>query len=375
MSNSIPYIDRYFNGELIPAEKKTFESRCLSDPAFARMVAFYISLHDHLKEQWAEQTKQEFAELEEVDSVVDPADFGMNSDLNVNIAFQKRGEKVPSINKNPDDGIPESRLINEGLSFAAPLQIEALKEEKEKGKKIRIWIRLAVAAAISGIIAFSIIWYEQRNKNNSIVAVNNKNPFSINKTHTSDTATATNIVIDTIAKQTIKKNDRSLKRLGKQEQQQLFAKIFKPDTTPKETQGLLEEAFDHYKNGNYKTASNEYKDAIAVVESLETRMPEDRKSAEEKIRLLFYAHYYHALSNMADGKSDIAISELKAIKQSPDKFWQSKLQWYLALAYLKTGQVEKAGILLKQVADNKQAGEYRQKAINLANELTDKPAN
>lgn len=375
MNNPIPYIDRYFNGELMPAEKRTFESLCLSDPTFAREVAIYVSLQDHLKEQWAEQKKLEFAELEEVDSATELTGFDMNDEFYANAYFQKTDKKPSFLKKNTDNVISKNHQENEEVSSLVPLQEKASKDERGKVVSIRMWSKLAVAATVSGIIALSIIWYTQKNKNDSTVVINGKKPISINKSHIPDTTTATKIIIDTIAKRAVKKNDTPVTGPDKQAQQQLFAKNFKPDITPKETQGILEEAFDHYKNGNYKSASREYKDAIELVESLETRMPEDNKSEEEKSRLLFYAHYYHALSNMAEGKADIAISELKAIKQSPDKFWQNKLQWYLALAYLKSGQSEKAVLLLKQVADSKQAGEYQQKAIALSNELADKSIN
>lgn len=40
-------------------------------------------------------------------------------------------------------------------------------------------------------------------------------------------------------------------------------------------------------------------------------------------------------------------------------------QWHLELAHLKTGEVEKAAVLLKRVAGNDKSGEYRQKATEL----------
>src|SRR5437763_1862171 len=64
MKDELPYIDRYFTGELSTEEKKTFEGRCLADPAFARMVAFYISLQEHSPQQWEERKREQFAQLE-----------------------------------------------------------------------------------------------------------------------------------------------------------------------------------------------------------------------------------------------------------------------------------------------------------------------
>src|SRR5690348_16375163 len=75
MNDVLPYIDRYFNSELSTEEKKAFESRCLSDPAFARMVAFYISLQEQSQQQWAERKKQQFAQLEVAASYTDETFF------------------------------------------------------------------------------------------------------------------------------------------------------------------------------------------------------------------------------------------------------------------------------------------------------------
>jgi anti-sigma factor RsiW len=50
MSDTLDYIDDYFNGKLTPAEKRAFENKCEVDPAFAEEVAFVISVRDGLKQ-------------------------------------------------------------------------------------------------------------------------------------------------------------------------------------------------------------------------------------------------------------------------------------------------------------------------------------
>src|SRR6476619_3397247 len=91
MNDMLPYIERYFNGELSSEEKKTFESRCLSDPAFARMVAFYISLQEYSQQQWAERKKEQFAKLEVEAFSEDATSFSTNGVSGIN---EREGEEV-----------------------------------------------------------------------------------------------------------------------------------------------------------------------------------------------------------------------------------------------------------------------------------------
>ena len=63
MSDSLPYIDQYFNGELPGAEKALFEERCISDPLFAEEVAFYVASRDGVRKELYERKRSEFAIL------------------------------------------------------------------------------------------------------------------------------------------------------------------------------------------------------------------------------------------------------------------------------------------------------------------------
>lgn len=366
MSDLLEYIERYFNGEFSPEEKTTFEGRCLSDPAFARMVAFYISLQEELQQQWIEQKKQEFSRLEATAFSSDGR-FSLNGSPVPNARHSEEQKEAPLTESNKEN--EDIRLLREEAS-ARDLQTETLKEDTTKVRQLRTWKRLAIAAAISGAIALSTFIYTQNNKSDPIIAVE---PTKADSTKSNNTSNAisdqSDIILDSTNKQPAKPDKTQKKLLDGTERQQLFAQHFAPDTAPKRVQTLLEEAFGYYKKGSYKDASAAYEDALAVVENLETRTLEDEQEKEEKKRLLFYAHYYNALSYMANGKAAKAIAELKAIKESPDAYWQSKKQWYVALAYLKTGEVKNATTLLKQVAENKQARDYRQKAVRLSNEL------
>jgi tetratricopeptide (TPR) repeat protein len=65
MTDSLEYIDNYFQGKFLPEEKKLFEQRIAEDPAFAEEVAFYLSARQVGKEHLAEEKKKRFKELYE----------------------------------------------------------------------------------------------------------------------------------------------------------------------------------------------------------------------------------------------------------------------------------------------------------------------
>jgi len=150
---------------------------------------------------------------------------------------------------------------------------------------------------------------------------------------------------------------------------QLVAKNFTIDPAPPTPHTLLAAAFDSYQKGRYSVAGREYAEALRVIETLSVRGPENKNEEEEKKQLLLYAHYYNAMSNMATGNAAVAIRELKAIKGTPDKVWSIKINWYLALAYLQTGQVKTAGVLLQHISDTSQSFDYRKKAADLLKEI------
>ena len=98
------------------------------------------------------------------------------------------------------------------------------------------------------------------------------------------------------------------------------------------------------------------------------------RGEDDNLELItFFAHYYLAQSYMSRNNAINAIGHLeKAIKIAPDTRWENKVQWYLALAYLKTGQIQRAKTLLKEVVNNEQVNNYRQKATELIKKLKKK---
>lgn len=88
---------------------------------------------------------------------------------------------------------------------------------------------------------------------------------------------------------------------------------------------------------------------------------------EDTNRLVpFYIHYYKAQSFLATNHAARAIAQLHmAIRKSPDSIFSSKVNWYLALAYLNGGNIKKAEQLLQQLSGNSTAGQYQSQAAEL----------
>jgi hypothetical protein len=84
----------------------------------------------------------------------------------------------------------------------------------------------------------------------------------------------------------------------------------------------------------------------------------------------FYAGYYTGLSYLAANHTDAAIAELKkASDQSPDDLSQIKTQWYLALAYLKSGDTQVAKELRSNVSSAHKNAGYQLRAQKLLHAL------
>jgi hypothetical protein len=343
MNETSEYIDRYFNGEMAPDEKGAFESRCLSDPGFAKEVAVYIMMYDQAREQWAQNKKQEFT------------------------AFDEGEIQTPVLSLN---GVSQEVLSGPAAPIVPLEQQEILQPGPGKLRKLQAWKIMAIAATFLGIVALGVTFFVLGEKDKSSIAVNpTKNEGLKSKAGPDTSVSQQNIPSNAVTKQNPEKQNPSGRGISKTSRDQLVARYFKPDALPKETVGVLESAFEEYKSRDYKSASREYEDAIAMVEELTTRSTGDDSEEEEGKLLLFYARYYNGLSYLASDRPVNAIKELKAIKTSPDRLWQSKVQWYLALATLKSGDIRGSQALLKKVANSPNGKTYKTKAADLLKEI------
>ena len=158
--------------------------------------------------------------------------------------------------------------------------------------------------------------------------------------------------------------------INKDQRKVLLAAHFVPDALPEDKADILEEAFKLYQNSDYEHASRAYEEAVEILENLDVRAKKDTKQEQRRMVMIFYARYYNGQSYLADDKAVKAAEELKkALQVCRDKTMLVKTRWYLALAFLGSGQQHKTAQLLKQVAGNNDEKIYKQKAVHLIKDL------
>lgn len=113
---------------------------------------------------------------------------------------------------------------------------------------------------------------------------------------------------------------------------------------------ILQEAMNNYNSGNYEVAIQQFRDF--------------RSAAPEDV-LVNHARFYEAVSLLKTEKSTEAQSQLE-ILNVPTFPLQQDAQWYLALTYLKQGNVEAAKPIL-QILSSVQ--KYQKEAASILNKL------
>jgi tetratricopeptide (TPR) repeat protein len=227
---------------------------------------------------------------------------------------------------------------------------------------ISTWKTLAIAAATIGVISISIFWYVQNKRTSKEIAGNTKKDSAtaiINADTTHLQNEPSNIVVqnnnDTIS------HEKELATLTQQKRESLFKTNFKTDAVPVNIEGPLEDAFTYYNAQQYDDAATEFSTAD---------LSSTRGSETDTELTAFYAYYYAGISYLAGNKTNKAITALnKALTKNTGTFMQVKAQWYLALAYVRTGEINKATGLLAEVSANNTESEYKSKAGVLLAEL------
>lgn len=264
-----------------------------------------------------------------------------------------------------------------------PVEFKSIKREDKKIRRINLFKWLA-AAVVAGIVSFGVAFWYAQNKNadsklaadkketdSQIINNNNKN---INKPENTvqdkpslqqENASSKNIADkkETVNqnKNGVVKQTRKKYNIAAEKREGLFANNFNPDQAPADADSRLRKAFAYYNTNDFQKALQAFDYSEMLIK---------RGVDENKKLTSFYTHYYRAQSYLAIDSIARAIPQMKtAIITSPDDFWKSKAQWYLALAHLKTDDVKETERLLEQLVKNKQAGEYKQKAIDLMKEL------
>ncbi len=72
MSETLEYIEAYFEKKLSTEEKQVFEDRCIGDTDFAGEVAFYISSRKAIRQKLLEQKRIQWAANETVTAINNP---------------------------------------------------------------------------------------------------------------------------------------------------------------------------------------------------------------------------------------------------------------------------------------------------------------
>ncbi|MBD0366613.1 MAG: hypothetical protein ICV53_10990 [Flavisolibacter sp.] len=387
---------KYVDGEMNAAEQQAFEADMAQNRELYDEVVFYQELR-----LLSESVNQKINTMKGL-----PGKNKKNADAEIwtmIAAARKDWENHQEADLKVKYGIPSTEI--NGFQEAQPhstkkLMIRETESSEERSavspsgdeyrnvKKIRSWKWLMAAAVIA---LFSLVgwWYWQQtndeaklaNRKEEAASMTVNNNKEINKQANTDQKKTSAPVIEgapsearvkpdehTIAKQDKNKVIANRKNkpynIAPAKRQALFASHFKPDTAPADRDSRLRNAFAYYDTGDYENALLAFVKSEALV----------KRGFDEKADLkAFYTNYYKAQSYMAMDSMARAVPLLKAaIAAPPDSFWKSKAEWYLALAYLKIGNVKETESLLKPLTRNNTPEAYKQKATRLTKELSKK---
>jgi tetratricopeptide (TPR) repeat protein len=326
--------ERYLSGGMGAKEKSLFESEMRRDSELSSYVDLYKQIEADMrtKEKYndaEEALKRSLARLNSIYFSEDRKD-----DLNT----------APATKETPARSKRETPLLR-----------------LNKEQRTINWKIVAVAAIILGIVAAGTLWYFKGEKQNGQVATSVKQADTGVAAVRPDTAVRQKITTTNIALQN-KRDTSTAKKSIKKNPQELFAENFKPDAVPDDTEGPLDDAFTYYQQRRYADAAAEFTTANINTQT--------RGNEADPERTVFYVKYYAGLSYLAGNHALAAITELKkAEEESPDDLYQVKTQWYLALAYLKAGDIKNAKEMLSNVSTGQKNAEYQLKAEKLLDAL------
>ena len=337
---SFERIGQYLNGELNEQDRLLFESELASDEELASAFNLYKEIEHEMR--------------------AGKEDTGRTSLKN---NLQQLGKTYFKNSEAKNSPIT--------TSAAQPISLHSLKnelfEEETTIKSTGTWKKFAVAAIIIGVIFLGIVMYENSlQKNYPVAGTNKKTDSSINIIKTDTPQIPKNLPEQNLAIQNKSDTNKAVKQKKQihinSKSEVLFANNFKPDTIPENTAGPLEDALAYYEKGDYKNT-------VASIETADLNT-ELRGQEMDAKHIIFYAHYYKALSYLEETNAVKAIPELNnAIKESPDSVLQIKAQWYLALAYLKSNDIEKSKELLLKIVSVKHENTFQLQALNLLSDL------
>ncbi len=335
-------IEQYLNGHMSQEERLHFESEVAINNELYALLIVYKEIETEMRH--SEKYSADEAALK-----------GTLEKLNA-VYFNNGG-----VNNKTVPGEKPAVAVNNHIAFNEGPAIQPSHIAHAGIKKINRWIP-AVAAAVLGIVSLGVLWFFNHQQSNRLVAVNNKNAGTSHQNAADTSSPNLNAGITGIAKpdsQKLHTGESKNHILNNVRRRQLFAANFKPDALPADVPPSLQEPMADYEAARHRDA----------LEGFDAANPEmATRGMEEGTNTLvpFYIHYYKAQSLLATNHAAMAIAELHmAMRKSPDSFFSSKVNWYLALANLNSGNIKKAEQLLQQLSANSTAGQYQRKAAEL----------
>ncbi len=332
-AHQIEKFDAFLTEKMNLEEQKNFEQELESDEAFTNAFNTYRAIETHML-----NAKRYVGEASLKSSLTKLGDEFFKTESKTNTDNQKEELIVNAPTFSHTSTKRSFRLIN-----------------------IPIW-RIA-AAILFGIVIIGT-WYVLSNKKNAkdqVVIIPATSPDSAGRPKNSvDTGLQTPTSPNLVKQDTGSDAKPNIKLPGKLTNEKLFAEHFQPDAAPTNQEGPLEDAFDQYEKRQFTKAA-------AAFESADLN-DLTRSEGTDTLLTKFYASYYQALSYIAIKKDSKALQLLKDLT-GPIPILHAKVQWYLALVYLRTGDLPKAISILQEMDGNSEAGVYRLKANKLEIEL------
>ncbi|HEX5153578.1 MAG TPA: hypothetical protein VFW07_19150 [Parafilimonas sp.] len=329
-----------------------------------------------MKQAWIEKTEQYFTnEMSAAERALFEQEMAANEELSSYVSLYREIETVmqdDEKNNATEEALKTSlgnlnafyfsKNVKEDAGLPQDVQENLPKEQKpgisRRGKrKIRYWMLLAVAAVITGIIWISVTWFSSNKQAAPSIAGSEKPGAGTIKTDSLQSHDSSNSAVQNNTDSPARVKQSPARRSKKQEAA-LFAANFEPDAVPAVTEGPLEDAFTYYADKHYSEAAQEFSTA---------KLNSETRGLEINPKLIaFYADYYAGISYLEQADNSNAILKLdSAVTKSPGEVFRIKATWYLALAYLKTGELAKANELLAKISQNKTETVYRSKAARL----------
>jgi TolA-binding protein len=314
MNDNFEKMDRYFEGHMSDAEKEAFEQRCKHDENLAEELALYITIHDHIKQQWITERKQELEMLE-----------------------QEVEEEFANIRES-DGGEQEWEAIEANRT----LNVSVMRTDSASPKKRNLYYRFAAAAALLAFIIISITWYRGSQNKEIHIATSVKPAQPLQPIDSVPAAARANPRLNYPTENIPIKPPipKKTSRRGRD----LFKENFTPEPPPSSPAPELQNALALYEQKNYPAA-------ITALDKLQNEQLRGGEMTDEEELTFFYIPYYKAQIHLSRGNAKKAVAELQsAIKRSPSAELTANAKWYMALAYLEQENIKDAKVLLRQLS-------------------------